>query len=306
VLPLRLLSLLPSATEIIHCLELGKYQVGRSHECDFPACVRDLPVCTRPAFEVNGSSAEINRQVKKRTTAALSLYEVDSDLIRQLRPTHIVTQTQCDVCAVSLADVERAVRAEFGIHSRILTLAPGVLADVWMDIRRVAAGLDHAEPAGTVVSTLEARIAAIRKTAAQAGTRPRVAALEWLEPLMAAGNWIPELIEIAGGESVFGNAGQHSSWMTWHDLFSADPDVIISLPCGFDLKRTRSEMRCLEQTPEWKKLQAVRASRVFVCDGNQFMNRPGPRLVESAGIFAQILHPELFCPTLEHIGWQRL
>ena len=307
---LRLLSLLPSATEIIHFLELGNYQVGRSHECDFPAAIEVLPICTRPAFPVNGSSAEIDREVKTRVAAALSLYEVDSRLISALRPTHILTQTQCEVCAVSLTDVERAVRAESGINARILALAPSTLADVWRDIRRVAEAFQRADSAERLVGRLEGRVAELRQTAAQPASRPRVAALEWLEPLMGAGNWVPELIEIAGGVSVFGHAGEQSAqlstWTSWSDLVSADPDVIVGMPCGFDLRRTRAEMRCLQQRPEWTSARAVQENRVFVCDGNQFMNRPGPRLVESGEIFAQILHPELFRPTLEHIGWERL
>ncbi len=147
---------------------------------------------------------------------------------------------------------------------------------------------------------------AIEARTKQEDAKPRIAALEWLEPLMAGGNWVPELIEMAGGKNLFGLAGQHSPWMTWEELVVADPDVIVALPCGFDLARTRSEMYWLTERTGWNDLKAVRSGKVFVCDGNQFMNRPGPRLVESLQIFAEILHPGLFEPLLEHVGWERL
>ncbi len=141
--------------------------------------------------------------------------------------------------------------------------------------------------------------------AAKADGRPTVAAIEWIEPLMAAGNWVPELIEMANGRNLFGAAGQHSPWMTWEELTAADPDVIVALPCGFDLARTRNEARLLQGLAGWSNLKAVRAGKVFICDGNQFMNRPGPRLVESLRMFAEVIHPELFEPSLEGIGWER-
>ena len=302
---LRLLPLLSSATEIVHALGLGEFQVGRSHECDYPPAVLSLPVCTRPAIEVSGSSAEIDRLVKQRLASALSVYDVDSGLIGQLRPTHIITQTQCQVCAVSLEDVERAVRAEIGIEARIVSLEPYALDDVWRDIHRIAGACDVMGRGEALVAALEHRMSRICQLARTAGDKPRVAAIEWLEPLMAGGNWAPELIEMAHAENVFGSAGQHSPWMTWEDLRATDPDALIAMPCGFDLARTRSEMHWLTDRPDWHQLSAVRNGRVFLCDGNQFMNRPGPRLVESLQIFAEILHPSLFEPRLEHVGWER-
>jgi iron complex transport system substrate-binding protein len=303
---LRLLPLISSATEIVHALGLGGFQVGRSHECDYPAEVLELPVCTRPAIEVSGSSAEINRLVKERRAAALSVYEVDAALIRELKPTHILTQTQCEVCAVSLADVERAMEAEMGIQARVVSLEPYALDDVWRDIQRVAGACGEAERGDALVASLQQRMCAIAGRAREAHRRRRVAAIEWLEPLMAGGNWVPELIEMAGGVNLFGMAGGHSPWMSWEDLVAADPDAIVMLPCGFDLARTRAEMHWLSDRAGWNELRAVGLGDVFLCDGNQFMNRPGPRLVESLQIFAEILHPDLFGPALEHIGWERL
>ena len=302
---LRLLSLLPSATEIIHALGLGRFQVGRSHECDYPPCVLDLPACTRPAIPVTGSSAEIDQLVKKRLTAALSIYEVNADLLRTLQPTHIITQTQCKVCAVSLDDVHLALASQINVPAKIIPLEPYVLADLWSSIRHITHECEEIEAGEKLVAELQEGINAIEKRASATETRPSVAAIEWLDPLMAGGNWVPELIEKAGGQNLFGIAGQHSPWMTCEQLVESDPDVIIALPCSFDLQRTRSEMIHLEKRREWKDLKAVRAGQVFVCDGNQYMNRPGPRLVESLQIFAEILRPERFPPHLKGLGWER-
>jgi iron complex transport system substrate-binding protein len=303
---LRLLPLIASATEIVHALGFGAFQVGRSHECDYPPAVLSLPVCTRPAISVSGSSAEIDRLVKQRVASALSVYEVDAALIRQLRPTHIVTQTQCEVCAVSLADVERALQTGLGIAARIVSLEPYALEDLWRDIRRIAAAFEEAGRGETLVAMLQDRMHAIRGRAASSSQMPRVAAIEWLQPLMAGGNWVPELIEMAGAVNLFGSPGRHSPSMSWEDLLAADPDVIVALPCGFDLARTRAEMHWLTDRPRWPQLAAARTGNVFLCDGNAFMNRPGPRLVESLQIFAEIFHPALFEPRLEHSGWERL
>ncbi|MGI8958640.1 MAG: cobalamin-binding protein [Bryobacteraceae bacterium] len=301
---LRIVPLISSATEIVHALGLGQFQVGRSHECDYPACVADLPVCTNPTIAVSGSSAEIDRLVKQRLTSAASVYAIDSSLIRRLRPTHILTQTQCKVCAVSLEDVERAFKAEIAMDARIICLEPYALDDLWRDIRCVASGCGHEDAGEALTAGLQQRMIELQNRVKPAAPRPAIAAIEWLDPLMAAGNWVPELIEMAGGENLFGVPGAHSPWMTWDQLVAADPDVIVALPCGFDLAKTRGEMYCLSDRPGWDNLRAVQEGQVFVCDGNQFMNRPGPRLVESLQIFAEMLYPDLFEPQLEHVGWE--
>lgn len=303
---LRLLPLISSATEIVHALGLGEFQVGRSHECDYPSSVVQLPVCTRPAIPVSGSSKEIDRLVKEKIAAAVSVYEVDSARIRDLRPSHIFTQTQCKVCAVSLDDVERALQEQIGIAARVVSLEPYALTDLWSDIRRVAQACGCIGRGDELNGSLQTRMCAISEQAEKATHRPTVAALEWLEPLMAGGNWVPELIEMAGGTNLFGSAGQHSPWMEWPQVPASDPDVIVALPCGFDLARTRSEMHWVSERPEWSHLKAVEGRRVFICDGNQFMNRPGPRLLESLQAFAEMLHPDVFEPRLEGIAWERL
>jgi iron complex transport system substrate-binding protein len=302
---LRLLPLLSSATEIVHALGLGEFQVGRSHECDYPPHVLNLPVCTEPSFPVFGSSREIDGLVKERLATALSVYQVNAELIRELRPTHIITQTQCKVCAVSLDDVERAVRDQLETNAQIIPLEAYALAGLWQDIRQVAERCDASAAGEKLIQDLHDRMSEIEKQAAKESRSPTVAAIEWIDPLMAAGNWVPELIEMANGRNLFGVAGEHSPWMTFEQLTAADPDMIVALPCGFDLARTREEARQLQALPGWGNLKAVHTGNVFVCDGNQFMNRPGPRLLESLRIFAEILHPELFEPSLEGIGWER-
>ena len=303
---LRILSLIASATEIVHALGLGRFQVGRSHECDYPADVLQLPVCTRPSFAVTGSSREIDDLVKDRLRAALNIYEVDSEMIRELAPTHIITQTQCKVCAVSLEDVEKALQTGMATEAEMIPLEPYALADLWRDIDQVATRCGHPAAGVALTDKLQSQMRAIEVKTQRASSRPTVAAIEWLEPLMAAGNWVPELIEMASGKNLFGVTGQHSPWMTWDEFVASDPDVIIALPCGFDLQRTRSEMHWLEERTGWREFKAVRNRAVYLADGNQFMNRPGPRLAESLRIFAEVLHPELFEPTLEQIGWEML
>lgn len=302
----RIISLIASATEIVCALGFESQMVGRSHECDFPASVKRLPVCTSPKFEVEGLSYEIDQRVKAILQEALSVYRVDAELLERLQPTHIVTQSQCEVCAVSLKDVEEAVCQFTSSRPVIVSLEPNALADVWSDIRRVAAALNAPERGEELVASLRSRMDEIAAKAQTATSRPTVACVEWIDPLMAAGNWMPELVEMAGGVNLFGEAGKHSPWMSWEDLIAADPDVIFISPCGFDIARTLEETYLLSDKPEWRKLKAAQSNRVFVADGNQYFNRPGPRLVESLEILAELLHSELFHFGHETEGWVRL
>ncbi|MDY6940846.1 MAG: cobalamin-binding protein [Cyanobacteriota bacterium] len=287
---MKIVSLLPSATEIVNVLGCTDRLVGRSHECDYPPQVRQLPICTQPKFDPVGTSGEIHDRVTEVLHSALSVYRVETQILQQLQPTHIITQAQCEVCAVSLADVERAVAQLTGFEPDIISLQPTVLDEVWQDIRRVADCLG-VDGEGAVAS-LQSRVATCRQQVETAPHRPRVATIEWADPLMAAGNWVPELIELAGGQSLFGEVGKHSPWMKWEELQAADPDVIIFMPCGFDLSRTRQDADRLSQHPQWQALRAVRTGRVYLSDGNQYFNRPGPRLVDSLEILAEILHPD--------------
>src|ERR1700691_1291853 len=238
---LRIVSLIASASEIVSSLGLSRYQVGRSHECDFPPEILALPVCTTPAFPTEGSSAEIDQRVKQRLASALSVYEVSRELLDTLQPTHVITQTQCRVCAVSLEDVERALTGWVASRPKLVALEPNSLADIWSDIRRVAAACGVAERGEETVAELQAKMRAISERAHGSPSRPRVACIEWHAPLMAAGNWVPELVEMAGAVNLFGEAGAHSPWMNWPQLVDADPDVLMTMPCGFDLERTCAE-----------------------------------------------------------------
>jgi iron complex transport system substrate-binding protein len=302
----RIVSLIASATEIVCALGLEDQLVGRSHECDFPPSVSRLPVCTAPKFDVHGNSREIDNRVKSVLKDATSVYRVDEGLLRQLRPDVLLTQSQCAVCAVSTRDVEDALGDWIGSRPRVVSLEPNRLADVWADIQRVADALGMARQGDELIGQLQGRMKAVVQRAEQLTECPSVACLEWVDPLMAAGNWMPELVGMAGGRNLFGVAGEHAPWMTWGQLREKDPDVIVSLPCGFDLEKTRIETATLARNPEWARLRAVREGRVHVTDGNQYFNRPGPRLVESLEILAEILHPAEF--EFGHRGksWQAL
>ncbi len=286
-------------------LGLEDQLVGRSHECDYPPSVMRLPVCTQPNFATDGTSHEIDQRVKAILQQALSVYRVDTDLLRELRPSHIITQTQCEVCAVSLKEVEEAIGGLTDSKPMVVSLQPNGLADVWADIQRVAQALGVPERGHRLIRELQRRMGRISEKAQALSKRPRVACMEWMDPLMAAGNWMPELVGMAGGINLFGEAGKHSPWMTWEDLQKADPGVILVLPCGFDIPRTRLERHILTQKPEWSDLKAVRGGRVYVMDGNQYFNRPGPRLAESLEILGEILHPELFKFGHEGVSWER-
>jgi len=302
----RIVSLIPSATEIVCALGLADGLVGRSHECDFPESVRNLPACTEPKFNVEGSSYQIDQRVKAILQEALSVYRVDSEKLRQLRPDVIITQSQCEVCAVSLRDVEQVVCQWLDSRPKIVSLAPCSLTDVWADVRRVAEALGVSARGEEVLRGIERRLTAIAERARGLTGRPTVACIEWIEPLMAAGNWMPELVEMAGGMNLFGQSGKHSPWMEFEQLREKDPEVILISPCGFDIRRARQELQALTEKPAWANLGAVRGGRVFLADGNQYFNRPGPRLVDSLEILAELLHPLAFHFGHEGGGWQRL
>lgn len=306
----RIISLIASSTEIVHALGLGEYMVGRSHECDFPQSVKSLPVCTSPKFQVDGSSYEIDQRVKAILQESLSVYKVDANILEELKPTHIITQAQCEVCAVSLRDVEEALCQLVSSQPQVVSLEPNSLADFYKDIEKIGKALAAEGQARELIASCQKRIDDIETKANDALVKgmPKVsiAVIEWIEPLMAAGNWMPELVEIAGGKNLFGEAGKHSPWMTWEELIEKEPDVILVTPCGFDNERTLEEIHLIEQQPHYSALKAVRNKRVYVADGNQYFNRPGPRLIESLEIMAEILYPELFHFGHEGSAWLNL
>jgi iron complex transport system substrate-binding protein len=290
VAPYRIVSLLPSATEILDCLGLTPQVVGRSHECDYPPEISDRPICTAARLNSERASGEIDRDVLALLQAALGIYEVKLDVLQALQPTHIVTQDQCDVCAVTLSDVQKAIASLGHTQPQLISLQPNTLAEVYADITRVAQQFNR-DPQ-PVLNDLQQRVKACQEKGKTLAKRPRVAAIEWIDPLMGGGNWLPELIELAGGENILGHQGQHSPYVSWETLLASDPDVVVVMPCGFDLARTRQEMLAdLNLHPQWQQLRAVQQDQLYICDGNAYFNRPGPRLVDSLEILTEILQP---------------
>ncbi len=304
---LRIVSLLPSATEILAALGLTDRIVGRSHECDYPPEIQDRPVCTQARLNSNATSSQIHDSVSNLLQSALSIYQIKTDVLERLQPTHILTQDQCEVCAVSLKDVEQAVATLTHSQPQIISLHPNVLTDIWADIKRVgeATGVESSR----LLEGLQARVKICQQKTQALSVEERltVACIEWTDPLMSAANWIPELVTFAGGQPLFSIAGQPSAQLSWDTLVENNPNVIIFMPCGLDLNRTRQEAMPLTQRLEWQKLPAVKVDRVYVTDGNSYFNRPGPRLVDSQEILAEILHPEIFPPYgYKGTGWELL
>ena len=286
---MRVVSLIASSTEIVCALGLESLLVGRSHECDFPESVKKLPRLTEPSIDVSGSSADIDKRVRVAARDALSIYRVDDAALAALAPDVVITQTQCEVCAVSLKDVEAALAKRLGLSPKIVPLTPNSLSDLRADIRRVASALGFPERGEALVESMDDRIA---RAAARIKDKPRrtVAVIEWMDPLMSAGNWTPTLVELAGGRDLFGTAGRHSGILEWEALRKADPDVLVVAPCGFDIAKTRADLAALTKRPGFSSLRAVKEKRAFVADGNAYFNRPGPRCVETMRALVEMLH----------------
>ena len=311
---MRLVSLLASATEIIYALDCLDQLVARSHECDYPPEVLSLPVVSRAQIESETSSAHIDAQIKQLAQSslapadaamkALSIYAIDVALLQELRPDVIFTQTQCEVCAVSERDVTRAVEQLTGLQPRIVSLAPYRLDDVWEDVVRVGEALGRRVQAEQLVQRYQQRLAHLQTLTARQGEKPRIAVLEWLDPLMGSGNWAPELVAIAGGENVFGEPGLHAPWIAWEELLAADPDVLVLAPCGFSLERALQDVPLLRQHPSWGALRAVKNGRVYALDGNAYLNRSGPRLVETAEILSRMLWGQLPGIRVDEQAWK--
>ncbi|HXU03273.1 MAG TPA: ABC transporter substrate-binding protein [Polyangia bacterium] len=303
--PARIASLLASGTELVCALGLGERLVARSHECDFPAWVTRLPAVSRPTFDVAGSSGDIDARVRERLRAGAPLYEIDEPLLASLAPDVIVTQTHCEVCAVSPGDLAHGARAKLE-RRQVVALDSGTIEGILDGFQNVAGVLGAADAGRALVAGIRARLAALaEKTRALPGPRPTVACLEWIDPLFAMGNWGPELIEIAGGACALGVAGAHSTTLPWDALRAAAPDVIVVAPCGFGIERTLAEMPTLAAHPGWTELAAVRAGRVFVADGNLYFNRSGPLLFDTPDVLAEILYPDAFPPAHEGRVWRR-
>jgi iron complex transport system substrate-binding protein len=298
---MRIVSLLASATEIVCALGAGEMLVGRSHECDHPDLVKRLPACSDPAFDVSVSSGEIDQEVRRRLRSGEPLYHVHGELIRELRPDLLITQSHCEVCAVTPGDVQRSC----GHAARQLAVSASSLEDIFQSILRISRELGLEEQGKALISRERRRLDNVREKAARF-RRPTVVMLEWTDPLFAMGNWGPELVEIANGELLLGKKGEYSAAIPAGQLRDADPECLIVAPCGFNLERSLREQSVLERYPWWRELRAVRNGNVAFADGNLFFNRSGMTVSETAEIIAETLHGVRFGGGTEGIHWRRI
>jgi iron complex transport system substrate-binding protein len=282
---MRIVSLVPSATEMLFALGLGSDLIAVTHECDYPPAALDLPKLTRDVLPPGLSSADIDAAVKQRTLKGESIYELDEELLHELRPDLIVTQALCSVCAVSHDDV-RAIAEEIDTHPQVISLDPHTVGEVLGDARTLAQATDRKDAAVELIRDASARIDRIR-LAVRGARRPRVVALEWLDPPFAAGHWTPQLIEYAGGEDVLGFAGEPSEERRWEEVQLSEPDIAIVMPCGFNV-----EFSYREAEMHREQLAAIGAGEVVAVDAAAYFSRPGPRIVDGLELLAHILHPE--------------
>jgi iron complex transport system substrate-binding protein len=302
---MRIVSLLPSATEILYAVGAGDQIVGVTHECDFPAAARAKPRLTRSALPAGGRAGDIDRHVRASLHAGSSIYALDAALLERLRPDLILTQELCPVCAVSYDAVCAATRSLSG-DPRLVSLEPSSLADVYATIASVGELTRRANEAATVVEKLRARERRLRALTSDL-ERPTALVLEWTDPPMSGGHWTPALVELAGGTPVLAHPGADSQRLEWSAIAAADPDVIIVAPCGFGLSAAVDAARDLGGAAMWKELRAVRSGRVAIVDGNAYVNRPGPRLLDTAEIFAATIHPALSAELPRYTnGWTSL
>lgn len=291
---MRIVSLLPAATEIVGVLGQLDRLVGVSHECDFPPAVNAMPRVTRcPIHEAGLSSAEIDLWVRETLALTGTLYSLDEPLLRRLEPDVILTQRLCDVCAVGFGSVQ-AFADTLPNHPQVVNLEPSSLADIFENIRIVGRVLDVPERADAAVAALAGRVQAVRVRVANVAHRPKCFLMEWIDPPFCSGHWGPELVAIAGGTDPLGRLGEDSTRIRWESVLDARPDVIVLACCGYQTQRTISDMPILRGYPGWDDLPAVRNGRVYVVDGSAYFNRPGPRVVDSLEILAEVIHPELF------------
>ena len=288
---MRICSLLPSATETLFELGAGGSVLGVTFECDYPPEARRKRVIVRTRLRHSENPAEIDRQVNEFVARGESLYEVDIEALQALQPDLIITQDLCHVCAASPGDLASAL-AETERKPEILSLRPQSLADVWTDIQTIGTTIGRASQARELVGKLEGRVAAVAQAGVHSPTRPRVACIEWLDPPFAAGHWVPEMVDCAGGMDVLGNAAIPSCRTTWADVLKANPEVIVIMPCGYGLEEVVKQFNLMIRPEGWESLHAVRDGRVYAVDASGYFSRPGPRLAGGVEILAGILHPE--------------
>lgn len=291
---MRICSLLPGATEVIAGLGLTDKLVGISHECDYPPEIRTKPIMIQPTIRPDrASSYEIDRHVRAALANNQRLYTLDEALFTRMQPDLIITQDLCHVCAITPDQLQRAIM-ELPAQPALLTLNPTGLDQVLTDIERIGAATGTEREARTLAASLRARLQSVSAHVTQTKERPKVACLEWLDPLYTAGHWVPEMVALAGGVDALGEAGKPSKQVAWSRLLAAEPDLVVLMPCGFSIERTLQEIGRLTSHPDWHRLPAVRNHRVYAVDAASYFNRPGPRLVEGVKILATLLHPSLF------------
>jgi len=296
---LRIVSLLPSATEILCRLGLEKNLVGVSHECDFPSTIQNLPKLTKPKIDPNRKSLEIHNNLKSLLSQGLSIYEVDVENLRKLSPDLIITQDQCHVCAVSFQDLEKAICQWTQIKTEICTLSPHTLDDIHRDFTKIGKATNREAEAKDLITEFWIRLNRINsKVGTDIPTHPRVLCIEWLDPLMVAGGWIPEIIKIAGGIPQIISRPEKFKEISWIEVMDCDPDIVTLFPCGYPISKTLDELRNSHLSKQISSLRAFREGKVFVCDGNQLFNRPGPRIIESCELLSTLFHPQKFESTL--------
>jgi len=290
---MRIVTLLPSATEIVYKLGLGEELVGVSHDCDYPPDVRSKHVLSQSEITSEMASEEIDKATKGKAHSGLSVYHIEAELLRRLSPDLILTQELCEVCAPSYSEVLEAAKI-LEAAPKIVSLEPNCLADILENIKLVGQLTGREKQAQELVASLQTRIDRVAELASRAEYRPGVFCMEWLSPIYSAGHWVPEMVEIAGGKDVLGKASRPSYEVSWDDVMRSEPEIIVLMPCGFHPERTLEEIDAVLNREGWKEIPAVKNDRVFVVDGSSYFNRPGPRIVTGLEILAEIIHPEIF------------
>jgi iron complex transport system substrate-binding protein len=301
---LRIVSLLPGLTELVCKLGLKENLAGRSHECDYPEDIARVPVLTAPKYpsSVNKNSRDIHQSVTELLRQGLSVYRVFAEKLAELQPDIILTQDHCEVCAVSFNDLKTATETFLDKETEIISVSPVNLNEIFDSFLSISNALGKPKKGLLLIEKLQSRFQEIQRKLINC-EKPSVVSIEWMDPLMTGGNWMPELIEIAGGRNQLSEKGKHSPWIRMENLLDADPDILLILPCGYTIPETLSEIELLTQKKNWPRLKSVKENQVYILDGNSYFNRSGPRLLESVEILTQVLHPDLFEPTLHQKGW---
>lgn len=307
---MRIVSLLPAATEWICAFGGREALVGRSHECDYPPDVQEVPVVTAATYDAEGDSAAIDDAVQAQLNEGLSLYEVDLERLRALEPDLVVTQDQCEVCAVSRPELEDRLAEWTGQSPEIVSMRPQTLKEVLDEALRLARAMDRLEAGMEVLGNLETGLRVLREQigvdrSTNPQSLPSVACVEWMDPLMVAGHWMPAVVEMAGGRAVLGTEGEPTRPVEWDDLHAADPDVLALMPCGFTVEETERDLHYLTEREGWDELSAVQGDRVALLDGNAYFNRPGPRLYRAIELLAATIYPDPIDSDPPVADWER-